>query len=249
MNPFKKTHKQLSIFVTSGYPELNSLPSQIKFLENNRIDFIEVGIPFSDPIADGPVIQASSMKAISNGFSMDLLFNQLATVETKIPLVIMSYLNPILRFGVVRFLTECRKVGVFHLILPDLSLEIYEREYEELFLQHGMTICFLVTPETTEARVKQMAKHSSNGFIYLVSSTMTTGNNTPMEANISHGRIKSYCGETPMMIGFGIRERKDVESAHQNADGAIIGSAYLKALASSSEKAFLESIKPSSRQR
>ncbi len=243
MNPFNRPHKQLSIFVTAGFPELNSLPSQIKFLESNRVDFIEVGIPFSDPMADGPVIQASSMKAISHGFTMELLFQQLSKIDVEIPLVIMSYLNPILRFGIQRFLKECSRVGIAHVIIPDVSIEIYERDYEALFQQSGMTLCFLVTPETTEERVQRMAKRSSNGFIYLVSTTMTTGNSSPLENQSSYDKIKAYCGATPMMIGFGIRTNEDVLKAHHHADGAIIGTAYLEALSKGEALSFLQSIK------
>ncbi len=242
MNPFIKEKKQLSIFVTAGYPKINSLGEQLKTLEKKGVDFIEVGIPFSDPMADGPVIQQTSDIALKNGMTTSLMFEQLAEVTISIPLVIMSYFNPILRFGVEPFLEKCISVGVRHLIIPDLSLEIYASNYRELFIQFGVTLCFLVTPKTELARVERMAKYSSAGFIYLVSSNMTTGNSSSKTSTASYEAIRNTCGVTSMMIGFGIRNRTDVHRVHKYSDGAIIGSAYLQALEGRDEAAFLEAL-------
>lgn len=242
MNPFRKNSKQLSIFVTAGYPNVNALPSQIEFLEKNGIDFIEVGVPFSDPMADGPTIQGSSEIALQNGMSVSLLFEQLTTVNPKIPLVIMSYFNPILHFGLDRFLEQCNKVNVAHVILPDISLEVYEKLYRSTFEKFGVSICFLVTPRTSSDRIAKMSTYSSNGFIYLVSSSMTTGNSVAKIESHEVERIRAAAGDTPLMIGFGIKSRENLLDVHQKADGAIIGSAYIKALGEGREQEFISSV-------
>lgn len=242
MNPFIKNKSQLSIFTTAGYPKLDSLPAQINFLEQHGVDFIEIGIPFSDPMADGPVIQSSSIRAIENGMTVELMFEQLRSVNSKVPLVIMSYLNPILCFGIEKFLANCLEVRVYHLIIPDISLEVFERDYESLFKKYNVTLCFLVTSQTPPDRLARMAEHSSNGFIYLVSSNMTTGNAKSDFQNEKYREMKSICAKTPMMIGFGIKTKEDVLKVHAIADGAIIGSAYLEALASSSQAKYIETL-------
>jgi len=244
MNPFRKNSKQLSIFVTAGYPRLNSLPSQIQFLEEQGVDFIEVGIPFSDPMADGPTIQESSEIAIQNGMTVSLLFDQISTTNSKIPLVIMSYFNPILHFGLDRFLENCNKVNVAHVIIPDISLEVYEKLYCPTFENYGVTLCFLITPKTSSERISKMSKYNSEGFLYLVSSSMTTGN-AGTRAKLGTDemeRIRAAAGDTPLMIGFGIKSREDVSDVHQVADGAIIGSAYIKALSEGREQDFISNV-------
>lgn len=242
MNPFRKNSKQLSIFVTAGFPELHSLPQQIDFLEKSGIDFIEVGVPFSDPMADGPTIQASSDIALKNGMNVSLLFDQLTTVQTTIPLVIMSYFNPILHFGLDTFLQRCNDVGVHHTIIPDISLEIYDQLYRSEFEKHGITLCFLVTPTTDSARISTMSQHSSNGFIYLVSSSMTTGNSVKQIGPEEVDRIRKACGNTPLMIGFGIKTKANISKVHQMADGAIIGSAYINALSKGAGNEFISAV-------
>lgn len=242
MNPFKKDKKQISLFVTAGYPELNSLPEQILSLENAGIDFLEIGIPFSDPMADGPVIQNSSSIAIDNGMNIDLMFEQITLAEAKIPLVIMSYLNPIMNFGMDVFLSKCSEVGIQHLIIPDVSLEIYNRYYKDLFDTYGITLCFLVTPTTPESRIRKMAEMSKNGFIYLVRSSRTTGSVQSSEEEYDFSHIRSLCGDTPMMTGFGISSRKDIDAIHEYSDGAIIGSAYIKAIGNNGVEKFLNGI-------
>lgn len=242
MNPFRKHKKQVSIFITAGFPHLDSLPKRIQFLEKNGIDFIEVGIPFSDPMADGPTIQNSSEVALKNGMHISLLFDQLSSVKTKIPLVIMSYFNPILQFGLERFLQECKRVNIQHLIVPDISLEVYDRLYRTLFELHGITLCFLVTPNTSSERIARMATRSKNGFLYLVSSSMTTGESVQQMQQYEVQRIRSAAGDLPLMIGFGIKSRDDVEEVHYSADGAIIGSAYIRALTENNEMAFISGL-------
>lgn len=242
MNPFRKTKKQLRIFVTAGYPDINALPHQIKDLEDQGVDFIEIGIPFSDPMADGPTIQLSSEIALKNGMSIRVLFDQLRNIQSKIPLVIMSYFNPIIHFGLESFLKECQAVGIAHLILPDISVEIYESKYIDTFQRYGITLCFLITPDTNSERIEKMSKHSARGFIYLVSSAMTTGNEVQRISPSVAERIRLACGRTPMMIGFGIQSRSDVDAVLEIADGAIIGSAYIRALADESSREFIAPI-------
>ena len=242
MNPFCKNNKQLSIFVTAGYPELNSLPSQIAFLESKGVDFIEVGIPFSDPMADGPTIQESSEIALRNGMTVTRMFEQLKDLKSNIPLVIMSYFNPILHFGLERFLEHCNQSNVAHVIVPDISMEVYQHLYQSQFEKHGVTVCFLVTPETSSERITQMSQHSKHGFIYLVSSSMTTGNSVKKISDSEIERIQDAVGDTPLMVGFGITSREDVLNVHQKADGAIIGSAYLRALSEGKQDLFISNV-------
>ncbi len=242
MHPFRKNSKQVSIFVTSGFPDIDSLPNQIHTLAESGIDFIEVGIPFSDPMADGPTIQESSDIALKNGMNIATMFHQLEDVNVSIPLVIMSYFNPILHFGLEAFLQRCIQVGVQHVIVPDISLEVYDALYREQFENNGVTLCFLVTPNTNSDRIAEMSKRSANGFIYLVSSSMTTGNEVKQMGASEVDRIRKACGATPLMIGFGIRNRSDVENVHRMADGAIIGSAYIRALSNGSEKSFISEL-------
>lgn len=242
MNPFQKNTKQISIFVTAGFPEIESLPNQISLLEQHGIDFIEVGIPFSDPMADGPTIQHSSEVAIRNGMNIDVLFSQLNQVQSNVPLVIMSYFNPILHYGLEEFLQGCTEAGVYHIILPDVSLEVYDAKYRSIFEKYGIAFCFLATPKTSSERIAAMAERSSNGFLYLVSSAMTTGNNVKRLAPKEVERIRAAAGNIPIMIGFGIRNTEDVRSVHEMADGAIIGSAYIRALSSGNQESFLREI-------
>ncbi len=243
MNPFIKNHKQKSIFVTAGYPKLDSLAGQIKLLEKYNIDFIEIGIPFSDPLADGPTIQKTSEVAIKNGMNLPLLFEQLAKIKTETPLVLMGYLNPVLTYGIEKFVSSCKDCGIASVILPDLSFEIYARFYKSIFDQYQLPISFLITPQTETERIEKMVTQCKESFIYLVSDNSTTG--TDSEMNLNECRLKSIYAlmdNTPLMIGFGIKTKSDIEKVHQFADGAIIGSAYLRALEVGTENAFLEQL-------
>lgn len=244
MNSFKKDHKQLSIFVTAGYPKLDSLPDQLLLLEANGVDFVEVGIPFSDPMADGPTIQKTSDVALKNGMHLKLLFEQLRERTSTIPVVLMGYLNPVIAFGVERFLQSCVEVGVSSVILPDMSLEIYERFYRASFESFGVYPCFLVTPNTPQERVTQISRACEDSFVYLVSTNATTGKVITFDAqqHTYYEAIQTACGETPLFIGFGIDSKEKVDFVHRVSDGAIIGSAYLKALEKGNERAFLQSL-------
>lgn len=241
----KTSHPLLSIFLTAGYPKLNDLANQIKLLEKHKIDFVEIGIPFSDPLADGPVIQDSSSVALKNGMSLPLIFQQLKEIETTLPLVLMGYLNPILQFGVEKFLMETKNVSINNVILPDLSMEIYQLDYQSLFEKYAITPCFLVTPKTSNDRIKKAAKLSKKGFIYLVSTNSTTGVNhaTTVDLQMRYKEIKELCGKTPVIMGFGIRDKDTFQQATKCADGAIIGSAFIQALGKGEEVEFLERLK------
>lgn len=234
----------LSIFTTAGFPALDSLNSQLELFTDMNVDFVEVGIPFSDPMADGPVIQESSMKALRNGMNLTLLFEQLEKRSTVIPIVLMGYLNPVLQFGLEKFLQLAKKSKVSGLILPDLSAELYESKYQGTFEKYGIPVCFLVTPKTTDERIVHAAKLSKNGFIYLVSSNSTTGGAQKNNNDLSkrYLEIKSLCDTTPVVIGFGIRDKASFEKATQGLDGGIIGSAFIKALERKDEKSFLEDV-------
>ncbi|MFT5859161.1 MAG: tryptophan synthase alpha chain [Flavobacteriaceae bacterium] len=242
MNIFKKNKKQISIFITAGYPKLESLNEQLDLLESSGIDFVEVGIPFSDPLADGPTIQETSQIAIENGMNLPLLFDQLTHRTTKMPLVIMGYLNPVLNYGIDNFLDACQSLAISSVILPDLSIEIYERFYQAKFEARGVYPSFLITPESTEERIIKTAEICKNSFVYLVSSNATTGGENDFDRLERYTEIKSLCGTTPMFIGFGIKTREDVAKVQSVSDGAIIGSAYLKAVSKGNERSMLDKL-------
>ncbi len=233
MNPFKKNKKQLSIFITAGFPSLESATTQILELQSRGVDFIEVGIPFSDPMADGEVIQKASAIALKNGMNLQLLFDQLLSIQLqiKVPIVLMGYLNPILQFGMKNFLEKCKSLNISSVIIPDLSLEIYERYYQSLFEKYDMPITFLITPEVSNERVKEIAIKCKKSFVYLVSKTSITGGvDSKFDSQKDYLRIKSFCSEVPIMMGFGISTKKDVEQVYKYCDGAIIGSAFIKSI-------------------
>ncbi len=246
MNPFKTQNKQLSIFITAGYPTLESTTEQIVNLQEQGIDFIEVGIPFSDPMADGPVIQETSCIALKNGMHLDLLFEQLFSIKEKIkiPLVIMGYLNPVLQYGFEKFLSKCKELKIASVILPDMSLELYERFYKSNFEKHAISVSFLITPTTNNERIRRIAEVSKSSFVYLVSQSGITGGNSLINYKINdrYKEIKKICNDIPVMVGFGINTKEDVLKAQQNCDGAIIGSAYLKALKKGEELEFIKNI-------
>jgi tryptophan synthase alpha chain len=228
-----KKENIFSVYFTAGYPELNDTVTIIQTLEKNGADLIEIGMPFSDPVADGPVIQNSSTIALKNGMSIKKLFEQLAKIResVKIPLILMGYLNPVMQFGVEQFCQKCREVGIDGLILPDLPLSVYQEEFQSVFEQYGLHNILLITPQTSEARVRQIDE-ASNGFIYMVSSSSTTG--AKDKVSDFHAeyfeRIKSMNLKNPRLIGFGISNRETFENACKYAEGAIIGSAFVKAL-------------------
>lgn len=232
-HPFRSTAKQTSIFITAGFPHLNSLPEHILSLQR-RVDFIEVGMPFSDPVADGPVIQRTSQIALQNGMHIGLLFSQLREISDRIsvPIVLMGYLNPVLQYGLERFLQECAGLKIRHLILPDLSPELFEARYRSSFQHYGVSLCFLVTPSTPDDRIRRIATLSQNGFVYLVGDHRITGGSYDITSDLQerYRHIRTLCGETPLFLGFGIDSAEKKTSALTHCDGVIIGSSYLKAI-------------------
>lgn len=229
----KKKKDILSVYFTAGYPNTGDTLPLLEILQKSEVDMVEIGIPFSDPLADGPVIQRSSAAALENGMTMELLFKQLEGVRRKIsmPLVLMGYLNPLLRFGVERFCRSCREAGIDGVILPDLPPDVYEREYEQLFLAHGLHVIFLVTPQTSEARIR-LIDTMSKGFVYLVSSASTTGSEKQLgeKQEAYFKRIAAMQLKNPALIGFGIHDQQSFRAACNHAAGAIIGSAFIRAL-------------------
>lgn len=230
---FKKKDKNLlSIYFTAGFPKLEDTTTIIQQLEKRGVDFLEVGMPFSDPLADGPTIQQSSMTALANGISVEKLFEQLKSLpeETTIPIVLMGYLNPILQFGEKRFLETCKEAGVSGLIIPDLPLDYYEANWKSICETLGLSLIFLITPQTPEARIREIDRLSS-GFIYMVSTNSLTGQNKTLSAsNAYFDRVNKMNLENPLMIGFGIKDKETRMQASEKANGAIVGSAFIKAL-------------------
>lgn len=249
-NPFKQAHKQTSFFITAGFPKRDSLPTQLLRLQEKGVDFIEIGMPFSDPMADGPVIQRCSSIALQNGMTPDLLFEQLEQIREKIhiPLVLMGYFNPVLQYGMKAFLEKCRQLRITSLILPDLPLELYLSEYKEMVEAAGISMIFLVTPQTSDERIREIAEVCQNSFVYLVGQNSITGTTYSIsEAQLGrYATIKQLCGETPVMLGFGIDSPERQQQAFLHCDGAIIGSAYLKAVQNGTETAFLDALLASS---
>lgn len=228
----------LNMYCTAGYPQLSSTVEVITALQNNGADIIELGIPYSDPIADGPVIQQSNMQALENGMSIPLLFEQLKNVRDKIqlPLILMGYMNPVLQYGIEKFCADAAHVGVDGIILPDLPMYEFETAYRQYFIKHDLKFIFLVTPETGEERIRQIDKLSS-GFIYAVSSSSTTGSSQhPVEDQDAYfKKLQSMDLINPVLVGFGIKDKKTFEAACTYTNGAIIGSAYINTLKDSKD--------------
>lgn len=229
----KKQNGILNVYFTAGYPSLNSTGIIIKALEKAGVDLIEVGMPYSDPLADGPTIQQSSQVALKNGMTLPLLFDQIEAVRetTEIPLVLMGYFNQVMQYGEEAFVKKCVEVGVDALILPDLPLKEYEESYKQLFENYDLGISFLMTPQTDEARVRKIDA-LSRGFVYMVSSASITGAKSGItDEQITYfERTKSLNLKSPRLIGFGISDKKTFDTACTYANGAIIGSAFIKVL-------------------
>jgi len=223
--------KLLSIYFTAGYPKTEDTKSIITHLEKSGVDMIEIGLPFSDPLADGPTIQASSTQALKNGMTTELLFQQLKDIRktVDIPLIIMGYFNPMLQYGVEEFCKQCAKVGIDGLIIPDLPVDVYHDQYKALFDTYGLYNIFLITPQTSEERIRYIDDVSS-GFIYMVSSSSTTGAKTGFgeEAQAYFKRISDMQLKNPQIVGFGISNKETFNQATTFAKGAIIGSAFIK---------------------
>lgn len=225
--------KLLSIYFTAGYPNISDTVLIIQELENSGVDMIEIGLPFSDPLADGPTIQASSTQALQNGMTTQLLFEQLKEIRktVSIPLIIMGYFNPILQYGVEEFCCQCAEIGIDGLIIPDLPVTTYVSEYKTIFENYGLINIFLITPQTSDERI-HFIDSVSNGFIYVVSSASVTGNQN--EFGVAHmkyfERIASMPLQSLKIIGFGIHDKTTFNQATRHAKGAIIGSAFINHL-------------------
>ncbi|WP_437372943.1 tryptophan synthase subunit alpha [Maribacter litoralis] len=238
--------KLLSIYFTAGYPALNDTVKIIEDLEKNGVDMIEIGLPFSDPLADGPTIQESSTAALKNGMTTEILFKQLKDIRksVSIPLIIMGYFNPMLQYGVEAFCKKCQEIGIDGLILPDLPLDVYQDEYEETFKKYGLLNVFLITPQTSDERIQQI-DNASNGFIYMVSSASVTGSKSGFgqEQENYFERIANMKLKNPQIVGFGIKDEETFLQATKTAKGAIIGSAFIKHLTANGVHSIAEFVK------
>jgi tryptophan synthase alpha chain len=241
----------LSIYFTAGYPLLESTAGIIKTLNRAGADMVEIGIPFSDPMADGPVIQKSNDKALKNGMSLSILFQQLRDIrkEVSIPLLMMGYLNPVMQFGLDNFCRKCTETGIDGVILPDLPLDLYLEEFRETLKKYDMHPVFLMSPQTDNKRIRQI-DDASGGFIYMVSSSSTTGTKdsfSPEQIGYFE-RINGMKLKNPRLIGFGISSRETFSVACKYAKGAIIGSAFIKMMDSKGDgeeniRSFVKAIK------
>ncbi|MCO4821874.1 MAG: tryptophan synthase subunit alpha [Flavobacteriaceae bacterium] len=223
--------KLLSIYFTAGYPNIDDTVSSIQNLEKNGVDMIEIGLPFSDPLADGPTIQASSTEALKNGMTSEVLFDQLKGIRksVNIPLIIMGYFNPMLQYGVESFCKKCQEIGIDGLIIPDLPVDVYHDEYKSTFEKYGLINVFLITPQTSDDRIRYIDS-ISKGFIYMVSSASTTGAQSGFgqEQTSYFERIANMNLKNPQIVGFGISNNETFTQATKFAKGAIIGSAFVK---------------------
>lgn len=228
----KKKENILSVYFTAGFPKLEDTLPTLQCLQANGVDLVEIGVPFSDPMADGIVIQNSSHQALQNGMSIRKLFEQLTSIraEIHIPLVMMGYLNPVMQFGFEAFCKECSRVGVDGMIIPDLPLADFLAEYKDIAQKYGLEFIFLITPETSDERIRLIDSHT-NGFIYMVSSAATTGTQTSFDNKVEYfNRINAMNLKNPRLIGFGISNKSTREMVNRYSSGAIIGSAFIKAL-------------------
>ena len=229
----KENKKLLSIYFTAGFPQINDTVFILEELEKSGVDFIEIGLPFSDPLADGPTIQASSTKALENGMTSELLFEQLKNVResVSIPLIIMGYFNPMMQYGVEEFCKKCSEIGIDGLIIPDLPVKEYNENYKIIFEKYNLINVFLITPQTSDNRIRFIDK-ISDGFIYMVSSASVTGskNRFGNTQNEYFKRIEYMKLNTPQIVGFGISNSETFKQATKYAKGAIIGSAFVKHL-------------------
>jgi tryptophan synthase alpha chain len=228
----RKRQKVLNVYCTAGYPKLDSTLEVMNALQNNGADLIELGMPYSDPLADGEVIQQSGAVALQNGMTIAKLFEQLQEMRTTInvPVILMGYMNPVIQYGFENFCSKAAEVGIDGLILPDLPMYEFESEYAPVIKKYNLNLIFLVTPETKEERVRRIDELSS-GFLYAVSSSSTTGNNKDISEQESYfKKLHDMKLKNPILVGFGIKDRQTFEAACTFTNGAIIGSAYIKAL-------------------
>ncbi len=227
----QEDQKLLSIYFTAGYPDLNDTVKIIQDLEKNGVDMIEIGLPFSDPLADGPTIQDSSTAALKNGMTTEKLFDQLKDIRktVSIPLIVMGYFNPMLQYGVEAFCAKCHEIGIDGIIMPDLPLAIYQEHYQAIFEKNGLINIFLITPQTDEERIRQIDA-ASKGFIYMVSTASVTGSKSGFgnEQTTYFERIAKMGLSNPQIVGFGIKDQETFQQATKMTKGAIIGSAFIK---------------------
>ena len=241
--------KLLSIYFTAGFPQLEDTVPILEQLQEADVDMIELGLPFSDPIADGPTIQESSTQALRNGMTTDKLFSQLEGIRVRIhvPLIVMGYFNPMMQYGVERFCKRCQEVGIDGLIIPDLPADVYHTQYQSLFQQYGLLNMFLITPQTPDERIRYIDQ-VSEGFIYMVSSAATTGAQGSFGDTQQHyfQRIADMKLQSKLLVGFGISNAETYQSAVAHSQGAIIGSAFIKHLEANgnqSVQAFVKTIR------
>lgn len=230
----QKQAEILSVYFTAGFPHFNDTREILRQLQANQVNMVEIGIPFSDPMADGVVIQESSHAALEQGMTLHKLFDQLADVrsEITIPLIMMGYLNPIMQFGFEAFCQQCQKTGIDGIIIPDLPFNEYLTDYQFIANKHNLSVIMLITPQTSEERIRKIDEHT-NSFIYMVSSAATTGaqHHFDEEKQAYFRRIKSMQLKNPQLIGFGISNAETLQAAFANAQGAIVGSQFIKELA------------------
>lgn len=248
---FQNKKDILSIYYTAGYPNLNDTVAILESLEEAGADLVEIGIPFSDPLADGPTIQHSGETALKNGMSLHVLFEQLKDVRKKVnmPLILMGYINTVHKYGIERFAQKCSEVGVDGVILPDLPFQEYLNEYKETFDKNGVSNIFLITPQTPDERI-QLIDDNTNGFIYMVSSAAVTGAKKGLsDTQLAYfERINKLGLKNPALIGFGIGDHQSYKETCKYADGAIIGSAFVKLIGQAKDlhgeiKSFIKSVK------
>ena len=224
--------KKLNIYFTAGIPRLEDTADIIRLIQDSGADMIEIGMPYSDPVADGPVIQKAHELALQNGMTIEKLLSQLKAIknEVKIPLILMGYINPVLSFGFEKFCEACAESGVSGLILPDLPPIEFEKNYQQILQKYNLNFTFLVTPETSDVRIQYLDSLSS-GFLYAVSSSSTTGNDQAVLKNEDYlSRLAALPLKNPVMIGFGIKSKEDFENVTERADGGIIGTACVNIL-------------------
>ncbi len=244
-----KSNNILSIYFTAGYPNLNDTVAMMEAIQNAGANLIEIGMPFSDPLADGPVIQESSMTAIKGGMSIPTLFEQIKDIRktVHIPLILMGYINPVMQYGIEKFAQKASELGIDGVILPDLPLQEYLDEYKDIFEKYNLKNIFLITPQTSDERIRYIDKNT-DGFIYMVSSASTTGTKEgTADSQIGYfDRVNSLGLKNPRVIGFGIKDRESFQKACKYASGAIIGTAFVKAVSNdspiASASAFVKSI-------
>ena len=242
--------KVLSIYFTAGYPEKEDTTKVLQQLQDSGVDLVEIGLPFSDPLADGPTIQDSSTTALKNGMSTQLLFDQLKDIRKSIhiPLIVMGYFNPMLQYGVDAFLKECAQIGIDGIIMPDLPLAEYKQHYSAMYEKYWIKNIFLITPQTSDARIREIDK-ASDSFIYLVSTASVTGSKSGFgpEQEAYFERIANMKLKNPLVVGFGIHDAHTFTQATKHTSGAIIGSAFIKTI---TEKGlagiaqFIQSLRP-----